>query len=145
MPTTPKFHSGVGGKLTAGAADFAVIDWSFTTTNRLAEITNSLSAGWAEWLPTVSEATGTANCVWDSNNIPDGGTGVGPLDPFRGIDGAADTVDMTLTCGTSGKTYAFKAVIESVAVTNNNQNDAIKFAVNFKATKAVTAPAGTSP
>lgn len=137
MPAT--FHNGIGGKLTSGAIDFAVLDWSFTTTNRLAEVTHSGSAGYAEYITTVTEGSGSANCVWDSTNIPDSGT-PGPLEPFRGINGGSDTVALKLYCGNSTKYYSFNAVIESLAVTSNATGDAVKFSVNFKATGTITPP-----
>lgn len=137
MPAT--FHSGVGGYLMSGATNFAVIDWSFTTTNRVAEVTNAGSGGYAEFIPTVVEGSGTANCLWDSTNIPDVGT-AGPLDPTR-ISGT-DTVTLKLYCGNSTKFYSFAAVIESLQVTSNAQNDAVKFSVNFKSTGVITGPLG---
>lgn len=135
----PVNHSGVGGKLTATSTDFQVLDWSFTTTNRLAEVTNSGSLGYAEYIATVTEGSGTANCVWDSTNIPDGGA-PGLLEPFRGISGTTDTVVLKLYCGNSTKFYSFTAVIESLQVTSNSQNDAVKFTVNFKSTGVITPP-----
>lgn len=138
----PQYHSGVGGKLTSGATDFAVVDWQFTVTNRTAEVTNAGSAGWAEFITTVTEGAGSANCIWDSTNIPDG-SGVAPLDPWRGgatIASGTETVALKLYCGNSTKFYSFNAVIESLQVTSNAQNDAVKFAVTFKATGVITQP-----
>jgi hypothetical protein len=135
MPAT--FHSGVGGYLASGATNFSVIDWSFTTTNRVAEVTNAGSGGYAEFIPTVVEGSGTANCLWDSTNIPDAGT-AGLLDPTR--IGGSDLVVLKLLCGNSTKFYTFSAVIESLQVTSNAQNDAVKFSVNFKSSGTITGP-----
>ena len=140
MPAT--FHNGIGGKLTSGsspAVDFAVLDWSFTTTNRLAEVTHSGSLGYAEFITSVTEGSGSANCLWDSTSIPDFGS-PGALEPFRGITGATDIVVLKLYCGNSTKFYSFNAVIESLAVTSNATGDAVKFSVNFKATGTITTP-----
>jgi hypothetical protein len=136
MPAT--FHSGVGGKLMSGAVEFAVLDWQFTTTNKTAEVTNSGSLGWEEHIPTVTGGSGTANCVWDSTNMPETGV-AGPLEPYR--IGGADTVALKLYCGNSTKFYSFNAIIESLQVSSNAVgSEAVKFSVNFKATGAVTAP-----
>lgn len=136
MPAT--FHNGIGGKLTSGAIDFAVLDWNATTTNKVAEVTNSGSAGWQEFIPTVSGLSGSANCVWDSTNIPDTGV-AGPLEPYR--IGGADLVTLKLYCGNSTKFYSFSAIIESLQVTSNaNGGDPVKFSVNFKSSGAVTTP-----
>lgn len=134
----PTFHSGVGGKLTSGVTDFSVLDWSFTTANKLAEVTHSGSAGYEEWLPTVTGGSGTANCVWDSTNIPDNGA-PGALEPFR--VGYTDYVALKLYCGNSTKYYSFNAVIENLTVTSNSQGgEPVKFSVAFKSTGAITPP-----
>lgn len=132
-----QFHSGVGGHLVSGATSFAVLDWSFTTTNRVAEVTNAGSGGYAEFIATVVEGSGTANCLWDSTNIPDAGT-AGLLDPNR--IGGTDLVVLKLYVGNSSKFYTFSAVIESLQVTSNAQNDAVKFSVNFKSSGTITGP-----
>lgn len=125
----PTFHNGVGGKITAGAIDFAVADWQFTKTNRIIETTHSGTAGWAEFQPGVSEASGTANCMWDSTLVPDN----------NGLDPAGSTIAMKLYAGSSTKFYSFTAVIESIAVTSAI-GDAVKFSVGFKASGVVTDP-----
>lgn len=139
------FHSGVGGTLTVtGTPDvsFSVLDWSFTTANKLAEVTNSGSAGYEEWLPTVTGASGTANCVWDSTQIPDNGS-PGKLEPFRGAtNGASDYCTIKLLAGSSTKFYSFSAVIENLTVTSNSQGgESVKFSVAFKSTGTITTPA----
>ena len=103
-----QFHSGVGGHLVSGVTSFSVLDWSFTTTNRVAEVTNAGSGGYAEFIATVVEGSGTANCLWDSTNIPDVGT-AGLLDPTR--IGGTDLVVLKLYVGNSSKFYTFSAVI----------------------------------
>ena len=125
----PTFHNGVGGKITAGAIDFAVADWQFTKTNRIIETTHSGTAGWAEFQPGVNEASGTANCMWDSTLVPDN----------NGLDPAGSTIVMKLYVGSSTKFYTFTAVIESIAVTSAI-GDAVKFSVGFKASGVVTDP-----
>lgn len=140
----PTFHSGVGGTLTVtGTPDvsFNVLDWSFTTANKVAETTNSQSAGYEEWLPTVTGGSGTANCVWDSTNIPDSGS-PGKLEPFRGTaGGSGDFCTLKLLAGNSTKFYTFSAVIENVTVTSNSTGgEPVKFSVSFKSTGTITTP-----
>lgn len=138
MPAT--FHNGIGGTIKAGAVTFAVLDWQFTTANKLVDVTNSGSAGYEEYITSVTGGSGTANCLWDSTNIPDAGS-PGPVEPFRGTNGANDLVSMELTCGNSAKKYSFSAVVESLAVTSNAAGgEAIKFSVAFKSSGAITTP-----
>ena len=132
------FHNGIGGKLTSGTTDFAVLDWNATTANKLTEVTNSGSAGWQEYISSVTGLSGSANCVWDSTNIPDNGS-PGALEPYR--IGGTDIVALKLYCGNSTKFYSFNAVIESLQVTSNaNGGEPVKFSVNFKSTGSVTTP-----
>jgi hypothetical protein len=127
----PTFHSGIGGKITSGANEFAVMDWQFTTSNRKSEVTHSGSGGWAEWISGVTEGSGSANCVWDSTKVPEDFG----LNPF------GSTASLVLTVGNSTKTYAFSAIIDSIAVTSNARADAVTFSVNFTATGTITNPA----
>lgn len=137
MPAT--FHNGIGGKLTSTATDFAVVDWTFTTTNKKAEVTNAGSLGYEEFIPTTTGGSGSANCIWDSTNIPDNGS-PGLLEPFRGTAGTSDTATLKLYCGNSTKYYSFTAIIDSVAVTSAASGAAVKFSVNFTATGTITTP-----
>lgn len=126
----PTFHNGIGGKITAASLDFAVADWQFTKTNRLIETTHSGTAGWATFQSGVTEASGTANCMWDSTQVPDNSG----LDPAGGA-----AIVLKLYVGDSTKFYTFSAVIESIAVTSAI-GDAVKFSVGFKASGVVTDP-----
>jgi hypothetical protein len=138
MPAT--FHSGVGGSLSAGGTTFAVLDWQFTTANKLVDVTNSGSSGYEEYITSTTGGSGSANCLWDSTSIPDNGA-PGKLEPFRGTSGSNDLVAFELICGNSAKKYSFNAVIESLAVTNNaTGGDAVKFSVSFKSSGTITPP-----
>lgn len=137
MPT-PKIHSGSGGKALSGIVEFAVVDWQLTIANRLAEATHSGSGAASEWVPTITDGSGTMNCLWDSTNIPDTGTG-GPLDPTRPTDGSSDTVALKLYCGNSTKFYSFNAVIENLVVTSAIA-DVVKFSCSFKSSGPITGP-----
>ena len=134
------FHNGIGGIMKADTTTFAVLDWQFTTANKLVDVTNSGSSGYEEYITSVTGGSGTANCLWDSTNIPDNGS-PGKLEPFRGTSGANDLVAFELTCGNSGKKYSFNAVVESLAVNSNAAGgEAIKFSVAFKSSGAITTP-----
>lgn len=124
------FHSGVGGKAEIGATVINITDWQFTKTARLAEVTHSGSGGIAEWKKVLVEAAGSFNFPWDSDQIPD--TDV-TLD-------AGDTLTLELFCGDSGKKYEFAAIVESLSITNNSQNDVVRATVNFKSNGAITDP-----
>lgn len=134
------FHNGIGGTMTADGATFAVLNWKFSTTNRLQEITNFTSAGREEYLASIAGAVGTANCLWDSTNIPDNGS-PGKLEPFRGVSSANDLVAMTLVCGNSNKSYTFNAVIKSLTVISDaGGGQPIKFSVDFRSSGPITTP-----
>lgn len=136
----PTFHNGIGGTIKAATTTFAVLDWQFTTANKLIDVTNSGSGGYEEYITSVTGGSGSANCLWDSTSIPDAGS-PGPLEPFRGTNGANDTVAIELTCGNSTKKYTFNAVIESLAVTSNaTGGEAVKFSVAFKSSGTITPP-----
>ncbi len=145
MPAT--FHRGQGGSVLAGSVAFAVLDWTLTKTNRLTEITNSGSLGYAEYFPGVTEGSGSFNALWDSENIPDEGNteNASPGDPLFGPDESGTLevgalVVLTLKIGDSGKTYVMNARIESLAVTVNAVTDVVKFACNFKTSGVITDP-----
>lgn len=126
----PTFHSGVGGKMVKDAADFNIVDWNLTKTARIAEVTHSGSGGVAAWQKVLTEAQGSANFVWDSTNIPDTDAALGE----------GDTGTMELHCGDSTKFYSFPAIIESLQVQNNSQNDVVRGTINFKANGTITEP-----
>lgn len=126
------FHSGVGGHISASSTNFSTIEWSFTKSNRLAEVTHSGSAGNAEWIGTVDEASGRATCVWDSTQIPD--TTATTIEP-------GDSVSLKLYVGDSTKFYQIvTARIESLQVKSNSRSGACEFEVTFKSSGAVTDP-----
>lgn len=139
---------GIGGKVMAGGEEFNVMDWTFTKTNTLVEITNSGSAGFAEYFPTKTEGAGSFNALWDLTNIPDAGftAQTAPTDPDFGPDKTAsplevgNLVTLKLYIGDSGKFYEFPARIESLAVTVNAVADVVKFAATFKSSGVITDP-----
>lgn len=144
MPT-PVFSKGIGGKVTAGGTEFAVVDWNFTKTSTLVEVTHSGSLGFAEYFPTKTEGSGSFNAIWDSTNIPDSGYTANTNSPLSGADTSGTLevgklVDLILYLGDSAKTYVFKARIESLAITVNATSDVVKFACNFKSSGVITDP-----
>lgn len=116
--------------MTVGGTDFHISEWRLTKTARLAEVTNSGSAGQAKWKKTVVEATWSCQLPWDSENIPD--TDVS-LD-------VGDEVTIAFYCGDSTKFYSLPGITESVEVVNNVQNDVVRATVSGKANGAITDP-----
>lgn len=144
MPT-PVFAKGIGGKVMAGTAEYAVVDWNFTKTSTLVETTHSGSAGFAEYFPTKTEGSGSFNAIWDSTNIPDGGYTLNTNSGESGADSSGTLevgklVTLKLYLGDSTKFYSFPARIESLAVTVNATSDVVKFSCNFKSSGIITDP-----
>lgn len=157
----PVFARGIGGKVmvyaapttagvlgTTGETEYAIVDWNFTKTSTLVEVTHSGSKGFAEYFPTKTEGSGSFNAIWDSGNIPDGGsaTNDSPSDINFGSDETGKLevgalVTLKLLLGDSGKFYTFGARIESLAITVNATSDVVKFACNFKSNGIITDPA----
>lgn len=139
---------GMGGKVLAGATEFAILDWTFTKTNTLVEITNSGSKGFAEYFPTKTEGSGSFNALWDFLQIPDTGytENTSPGDPDFGPDKSAaplevgNLVTLKLYIGDSGAFYEVPSRIESLAVTVNAVSDVVKFACTFKSSGAIIDP-----
>jgi hypothetical protein len=154
MPA-PIFVRGIGGKVTVGAGatattftEFAIVDWNLTKTNTLVETTHSGSAGFSEYFPTKTEASGSFNAIWDSINMPDAGYTANAFGANSG-DSGADTsgtlevgklVTLKLYLGDSGKFYSMPARIESLAITVNATSDVVKFSCNFKSSGVITDP-----
>ena len=142
------FVRGMGGKVVAGAVTYAVLDWNFTKTNTLVDITNSGSKGYSEYFPTKTDGAGSFNAIWSLDEIPDlaqaenssvpGDVLFGP-DKEGTLEPGAKVV-LKLYIGDSGKFYSMNARIESLAVTNNAVGDVVKFACNFKSTGVITDP-----
>ena len=124
------FHSGQSGKATVGGVDINVTDWTLTINGRLAEVTHSGSSGFAAWLKVLEEGSGSFNAPWDDTQVPDTDIALG----------AGDTGTMTLYCGDSAKFFSFTFFIESLATTNNAQNDVTRYTVNFKTSGSITHP-----
>ena len=137
---------GMGGKVFSGATEFNVLDWTFTKTNTLVEITNSGSKGFAEYFPTKTEGAGSFNALWDFTNIPDTGYTENDGDPDFGPDKSAaplevgNLVTLKLYIGDSGAFYEVPARIESLAITVNAVADVVKFACSFKSSGAIIDP-----
>lgn len=141
---------GMGGKVLAGTAEFNILDWTFTKTNTLVEITNSGSAGYAEYFPTKTEGAGSFNALWDLSNMPDSGytantsttisDDFGPDKATTGPLEVGNLVVLKLYIGDSGKFYQVPSRIESLAVTVNAQADVVKFACSFKSSGLIVDP-----
>lgn len=151
MPT-PVFVKGIGGKVLAGSTEFAILDWTFTKTNTLVEVTNSGSAGYAEYFPTKTEGAGSFNALYDSTTPPDAGytentfgatsTNFGP-DKTGTLEVGA-LVTLKLYIGDSGKFYEVPSRIESVAITVNAVADVVKFACTFKSSGKIVDPTASA-
>jgi len=152
MPTAPVFIKGIGGKVLAGSTEYAILDWNFTKTNTLVEITNSGSAGFAEYYPTKTEGAGSFNALYDSANSPDAtnvvntygstSTDFGP--DKGGLLEVGSLVTLKLYLGDSGKFYSVPSRIESLAITVNAVADVVKFACTFKSSGVITDPVASA-
>ena len=166
MPTqaAPVFARGIGGKVmvyaapstagvlgTTGEKEYAIVDWNFTKTSTLVEVTHSGSKGFSEYFPTKTEGSGSFNAIWDSTNIPDGVSTLNPTsfgsatDVNFGSDAGGQLevgalVTLKLYLGETNKFYTFGARIESLAITVNATSDVVKFACNFKSNGVITDP-----
>ena len=126
------FHTGHGGGVVVdGTTILGVQEWQFTKTARLAETTNAESGGIANWLKVLVEAAGSANIVWEDTQVPD--TDVT-------LDAGDSITALRLDVGDTAKFYSFAAIVESLQMTNNNLNDAVKFTVNWWSNGAITDP-----
>lgn len=147
---------GIGGKVLAGTSEFAILDWTFTKTSTLVDITNSGSKGFGEYYPTKTEGAGSFNALWDLNLIPDtgytentGGSASSDFGPDKNPLATSplevgNLVTLKLYLGDSGSFYEVPSRIESLAVTVNATSDVVKFACSFKSTGKFTDPVKTT-
>jgi hypothetical protein len=120
------FWNGVGGHMTLAATNFAVIDWSLDKSSRLAEVTNSGSAGVAQYIAGVKEYSGTTNIVWDSTSHVE----------TVALEGASVTLKLYL--GSSTYYYTLTALIEKISPRVNTRQDAITVSVQWKGTSTIS-------
>lgn len=107
-----------------------ITDWQITITARLTEKTHSGSGGTAQSHKVLEEWSGSFNLPWDSDNIPD-------------VDMPFDNGDEPTWrgyLGDSGKFYQGPIIVESCVAVVNNQNDIVRFTVNFKGNGTLVRP-----
>jgi hypothetical protein len=130
------FHMGNQGKVNTGAggADLPTIEWSFTKRNRLAEITNSASAGVAQYKKAVSEYQGTVTFLWDDAAMPE----------TVNIDDGTEVV-LQLYYGDSGKKRTVYAIIEEVTDKVNNRQGVVEITANFRGNSSANVTRPNTP
>lgn len=126
----PTFHKGNGGSVVGAGVTLTVVRWTLTEHNRVAETTNSSTAGRATWLGTVTEADFTCETVFDSDALLVTDSVLTP--------GA--TVTVRLNLGDSSKFFTGSAVIESVVHKVDNTQDVVRADLTGKYSGTLTQP-----
>lgn len=121
------YLNGFSGNIQFASATLQVTEWTLNMNGEAVDTTNTGDSGWESNILGAKSWDGTAKSFWDGSAVPTGTPGLTP--------GARGTV--TLTAGSSGKTYTGTAQLTQCAI-GNPVKGAISFDITFKGSGALT-------
>lgn len=118
---------GQGGKVSVGATDFDVTDWSLNVSNEAQDTTTTGSNGWMENIAGISKIEGSVKCFYDAAAIP-----TDDVTP-----GAA--VTLKLYVGSTAKFFTFSAIVTKIGI-EHAAKSVVPFSFDFIGSGAITYP-----
>lgn len=122
------FAIGVGGNATYSGVAHQVLDWTFSASQEVIDITNSGSGGYTEKVYGVKDGSGSFSSPYDGGVL---------VPPSLGA-----SVAFSFVLGDApGKSISGNAIIRSVDFNMPARGDAVKFTANFETTGTFTVTA----